>query len=433
MTFSDNLLAPLTHLRNQLDAPPQIMAPDGVLMRAKHQSNPTAKTALASAADGALGIPCPDPTAEERERDLHQERGLRCARQEDWQQLSALIADAEQSKAKTAGGMSVAELLAFGARADVIGAAEHALLSGAADRNVPLLAGIEALETVLAEHETDPAIAAIVAKAHMDIAWAWRGTGWDVELPRQNREAFDAHFERAAEIISGFDTKLVPSSLLASAQCSLSAGRSGTVRTIIKAYETWINIDPANTQAMRAMGSHLLPRWRGSYEQLELEARRMSGRTYDIWGAGAYTWVMFDAIAIDPEACARLDLDYFLDGIASILRRCPDQHTVNLLGSYCAITMGSTHTGYDEADYMRAQIAEAAEWIIKDHLTELHPMLWAHAARGFDNAVKVRCPDRFAACGYADALRYLTDLFKRELASGQRISFTSDGVVAKAS
>lgn len=409
------------------------MAPDGVLQTKQHRGSHGTYIACASAADGALVIPCPDPTAEERERDDHQAIGLRCARQEDWQALSAYVAQAEAAKTKTTGGMPVAELLAYGARADVVGAAEHALLSATLDHKTPLLEGIEALETVLAENEADSAIAAIVAKAHMDIGWAWRGTCWDVELPQQNRDAFDAHFERAAEIVSAFDSRQATSSLIASARCSLSAGPGASVRTTIRAYEAWINIDPANTQALRALGSHLLPRWRGSYEQLELEARRVAGRTYDIWGAGAYTWVMFDAIATDPEACARLDLDYFLDGLASILRRCPDQHTANLLASYCAITMGSTHTGHDEADYMRAQIAEAAGWIVKDHLTELHPMLWAHAARGFDNAVKIRCPDRFAASGYSEALRYLTDLFKREIASGQRISFTGDGLVAKAS
>jgi hypothetical protein len=59
-------------------------------------------------------------------------------------------------------------------------------------------------------------------------------------------------------------------------------------------------------------------------------------------------------------------------------------------------------------------------------------MLWAHAARGFDNALKVRCPDRFAASGYADALRFLKDVFRRELAAGKRVVFTKNGAQARA-
>lgn len=434
MAFAERLLAPLAQIRSKLQKPANSVAQDGVLrsVNPKSEGKRHSRTQLAKALESSLTIPCPDPTAEERERDCHQQHGLQLARQEDWETLSQSIAEAEEHRTKTMGGMSVAELLAFGARADVVGAAEHALLSGKPDSNAPLMAGIEALEEVLDEHKSDPAIAAIVAKAHMDIGWAWRGTGWEIEVPLQNREAFDAHFDRAADIISTFDTKHMNSSLLASTKCALNAGKGSPARTIIKDYESWINFDPKNTQAMRAMGSHLLPRWRGTYEKLELEARRTAGRTYDIWGAGAYTWVMFDAISTDTEACARLDLDYFLDGLGDILRRCPDQYTVNLLAAYCAITMGSTPTGHDEADYIRAQIADAAAWVVKDNLTELHPMLWAHAARGFDNALKVRCPDRFAASGYADALRYLTDLYRRELASGQQISFTEHGVVAQA-
>lgn len=431
MAFAERLLAPLAQIRSKLQPPSDMMAPDGVIQITTSHTQGRARTPLAKATQCALTIPCPDPTAEERERDSHQRLGLKLARQEDWSALSDCIAKADEQKSKTNGGMSVAELLAFGARADVVGAAEHALLTGTPDQGAPTTTGIQALEGVLGENQSDPAIAAIVAKAHMDIGWAWRGTGWDIEVPQQNREAFAAHFERAADIVAAVDTKQTTSSLLASTKCGLNAANGSPSRTIIKTYECWINFDPKNTQAMRAMGNHLLPRWRGSYEQLEIEARRTAGRTYDIWGAGGYAWVMFDAIAADTEACARLDLDYFLDGLSHILRRCPDQNTVNLLASYCAITMGSTHTGHDEADYMRAQIADAATWIVKDHLTELHPMLWAHAARGFDNALKVRCADRFAASGYADALRYLTDLFRRELAAGHKITFTDQGVVSQ--
>ncbi len=431
MAFAERLFTPMTQNQGELHPRPDMMAPDGVAHAASQLRPGQTHVPLARASRSALAIPCPDPTAEERERDPHQNLGQKLARQEDWQGLSCRIAIADANKSKTVGGMPVAELLAFGARADVVAAAEHALLTGTPDTSDPLIVGIEALEGVLREHPSDPAIAAIVAKAHMDIGWAWRGTVWDIEVPQVNREAFQAHFDRAAEIVAAFDTKPVRSSLIASTKCGLNAANGSPTRTIIKTYECWINFDPRNTQAMRAMGSHLLPRWRGSYEQLEIEARRTAGRTYDIWGAGAYVWVMFDAIAADTGACARLDLDYFLDGLSDILRRCADQHTVNLLASYCAITMGSIPTGHDGADYIRAQIARAAEGIVKEHLTELHPMLWAHAARGFDNALKVRCPDRFAASGCADAMRYLTDLFRRELAAGQQITFTDQGVVTQ--
>lgn len=86
--------------------------------------------------------------------------------------------------------MPIADLIGYGARADVVNACEHALLSGKPAKDAPLLAGIEALETVLSEYPDDYAIAIIVAQAHMDMGWAWRGGRWDIEISAINREAF---------------------------------------------------------------------------------------------------------------------------------------------------------------------------------------------------------------------------------------------------
>ena len=266
----------------------------------------------------ALSIPSPDPTGEERACDMYQTAGQRLARQEDWPGVSRAIRDAEAAATRTPGGMPVADLIAFGARADVVHAAEHALLSGRPAKDAPLLDGIIALEEVLAEFPDDYVIATVVA-------------------------------------------------------------------------------------------------------------RRMASRSQAIWGAGGYTWVMLDAIALDDAACSQLDIAFFIEGLHDILTRRTDQHTVNLLAAYCANTMGMTLDAADEVAFVRGQIADCAKWIIRQHLTELHPMIWAHAARGFDNNLRVRCPDRFAAAGAADAHRILCDMFRRELSQGKRVVFTDRG------
>jgi hypothetical protein len=378
-----------------------------------------------------LRIDCPDPTAEERLRDSHLHRAQWLVRQERWTELSAMIAEADAARTLTPGAMSVAELMAYGARADVVLAVEHALLDGKPDRDAPLLDGIEALEHVLAEHPDDPIIAAVVAQAHMDIGWAWRGNGWDTEVPARNRAAFDAHFDRAGDILAPFRTATDTSALLAAACCALLGGRENPKGHVASRYEALIDLNPANPRPMRAMGMHLLPRFFGSYEELELEARRTAARTQGTWGAGAYTWVMFDAVACDDQACANLDLVFFVEGLRDILRQRPDPYTVNLLAAYCANSVGQAYSGNDRADQNRAQIAECARWIIRSHLTELHPMLWAHAARGFDNNLRIRSANRFAASGREDAIRIITGLFQSEILAGNRIVFTEAGPVAR--
>ncbi|AXI48828.1 hypothetical protein C1J03_08405 [Sulfitobacter sp. SK012] len=295
-----------------------------------------------------------------------------------------------------------------------------------------MLNGIESLEYVLQDHPEDPAIACVVALAHIDVAWAWRGTGWDIDVPPQNREAFGAHFERATEIMAPFRAEASHSPLVAATCCALLAGPGQSAQTAADRYEALIDLNTSNPAPMRAMGNHLLPRWHGSYDALELEARRTAARTGNIWGAGAYTWVMFDAISGDDEACARLDLPFFIEGLHDILARRRDPHIVNLLAAYCANTMGQAYSGNNDADQNRAQIAACADWIVREHLTELHPMIWAHAAQGFDNSLRIRSAARFAAAGQADAMRILTILFKREIAAGNRIVFTEDGPVATA-
>ena len=377
-----------------------------------------------------LQISCPDPTAEDALRDQHQNRAQRLVRQERWKDLSAAIRKADEDRAMTPGSMPLTDLICYGARADVVMAVEHALLDGNPAPNAPLLTGIEALEHVLAENKGDYAIACVVAQAHMDIGWAWRGTGWDVEVPPRNRDAFAAHFDRARDIMAPYFAAKLKSPLVAATCCALLGGLDADARMVADRYEALIDLNPRNTRAMRAMGNHLLPRWYGSYECLELEARRIAARTASIWGAGGYTWVMFDAIGYDDKACANLDLPFFIEGLRDILERTSDPYTVNLLAAYCANSIGQTFSGNDLADSNRAAIADCARWIVRDHLTELHPMIWAHAARGFDNNLRVNSLKRFAASGRDDAMRIITSLFQGEIDAGEQILFTDPGIEA---
>ena len=249
---------------------------------------PKIKMAKAPNSD-VLVISCPDPTAEDRESDFHQQRDQCLSRQEQWVDISKAIQSADRCLRKTDGGMPVADLIGFGARANVVNAYEHALMSGKPAKDAPLLNGIEELETVLADHPNDYAIATIVAHGHLDMGWSWRGGRWDAEISETNNNAFDSHFDWVADILAPFKEMRPKPAFLAAAKCTQLAGRKNASDDIARAYETIINLDPSNARIMRAMGNHLLPRWFGDYDALELEARRTAARTQKTWGAGAYT------------------------------------------------------------------------------------------------------------------------------------------------
>ncbi len=355
------------------------------------------------------------------------EHGRHLARQELWKELADEMRSADKARKTSPDGLPVADLMAFGARSDVVFAVEHALSEGNSPPADTVDGGIAELENVLSEYRGDPMIGLIVALAHIDLAWAWRGTGWETIMPEINRTRCAAHFDRAAEILPVCRTAAPDSPAVASACCALLAGQRTQGIRVADEYERLISLDPHNYRNMRAMGNHLLPRWFGSYEELELQALRNASITQKIWGAGGYTWVQFDAIALDEEACARVDVEFFLEGLRDIVQRRPDQEMINLLAAYCSITLQNGLGFHEEADLARVQICEATNWLIRDHLTELHPLIWAHAADGFDNGVRINSPDRFAARGRHDALRVITNLFRDELGRGQRITFTPSG------
>lgn len=374
-----------------------------------------------------LSIPVLDQSPDDRACRVAHLRGQFLARQDRWQDLAREIGAADKDRKKTPGGMPVADLLAYGARADVVQAAEHALQDERPADDAPLIDGIIALEAMRRDFPDDPVITLIVALTHIDVGWAWRGTGWDTDVPKLNRSRCAAHFDRASHLLSPLCAIELDSPLTAAAQCALLAGQRDPETRIADDYEDLIDLDPQNHRHMRALGNHLLPRWFGSYEQLELEARRTAARTQDVWGAGGYTWVCFDAIALDEQACARVDVDFFVDGLRDIVKSRPDQAMINLLAAYCSIALRHGLGQSAEADLPRTQIAGCADWLIRDHLTELHPMIWAHAAEGFDNNSRVSSVSRFAAHGRASALQVIADQFRDDIEQGSRVTFTPEG------
>ena len=378
-----------------------------------------------------LTIPSPSPTDEDRVGDAFRLRGQFLARQDRWSDLSDEVRQADANRHMTPAAMPVADLLCFGARSDVVAAVEHALAEGRPDRNPMLLTGIEALEEMLAGAPDDLVRAIVVAQAHMDIGWAWRGSDATETVPQKNLDVFEAHFDRARDILTEFVNSSGDSPLFVSTFCTLNASGLAKNTRIAQDYEQLIDLNPMCPAPMRAMGTYLSPRWYGSQAELELEARRTAARTLRCWGAAGYTWVMFDAIARDADVCADLDVAFFVEGVWDILDRLTDQHTANTLAAYCALTMAPRKGDGARVAGVRAQIAALSARIVRNHLTELHPMIWAHAASGFDNNLRVSSARRFAARGRQQALCKIAELFSSEIAAGYRIVFTSDGPVTE--
>lgn len=421
----------------------QPLRPQAVAAQATPSTGVQAKTQLASEAlarlrgrgdaalsdrtAGALAIPTATDTTEDRQRHDMTTMGQFLARQERWDDLSRLLRDHDRARAATPAGLALAGLLAHGARADVVAPIETALTD---PRLMPAHApkgGMAALEEVLQDHAGDYGVALVVAEAHIDIGWAWRGQGWQAEVSDTHLRHFQTHFARAADLLDGFDPISDDSPALAAARCALLVAASAPRSRVCDDYEDLIDLDPQNPRHLRVYGYHLLPRWFGSYDLLASEAARTAGRLTDIWGAdGGYALVLMDAVAVDPGALAVVDADRMRAGFADILARRDDQHMVNDLAAYCAVTL--TADRYRRiADQNRAQaIAANFDWILQRHLREIHPLVWGIAGQAPDRSLPAL--EDLSRLGRTQALLRIARHFERDLRRGGRVVAGASGL-----
>ncbi len=380
----------------------------------------------------SLNIPAPEFSAEDAACQKYQQMGQFLARQDRWDDLGAMIRHHDRARDLTTGGSSIAELLCFGARQDLVGCIEAALSDpGLMPQHAPVC-GLDALDGMLREHlqehPQDYGTALVVAHAHIDVGWAFRGSGWPQDILPSNWQAFQVHFARASEILDQFDPFSLDAPGLAAARCALLAAQQSPETLVCDDYEDLIDLDPTNAAHIRAMGNHLLPRWFGSYKQLEQEARRASERTADIWGDGAYCWAYLDAITVDPQTLAHVDTGRFLSGLNDILNRRKDQHTANQLAAFCAITLAQPRYMRAHLTENRAKLARAIDAILKQHLREIHPLTWQAAAVLPGHPPTGEGTETPREQGLAMALAHIGGHFQDELQQGHSITFSDQGL-----
>ncbi|SHH81550.1 hypothetical protein [Marivita hallyeonensis] len=358
MPVLDNLTTLIRKARNAAETP----APGGALLNIEAMKS------------SKLNLPVKTTSEEEDVHNALFEAGLYLARQDAWGTLGDRIRTADAERALTPGGVPEAEILSEGARADAVTAATRAVNAG---DELGASAIMNDMQLVLEETDGDHGVAYVVAMANIDIGWAWRGEGWRQDIPAAHRAAFFRHFKTASDLVDRFDAFELDSPMLAAVRCALLSAETRPRARASDDYEDLIDLAPGVGKYMRALGNHMLPRWFGSYQRLDHEARRTMERTEDVWGSGAYAWTYLDALTVDGEAYALLDADLFCQGLRDILARQTDQHTANVFAAYTGTVLEPEGVNVEA----RAQIADCFDWIVTDHLREVHPRVW-YAAKG---------------------------------------------------
>lgn len=352
----------------------------------------------------------------------HWEMGRQLARQDEWEKLADMITSADDARLATPGGVSEAALLAAGAQSDVVAAATDALSDGAA----PDPSGLLQMEEALADVDDNHAIAMVAAMAHIHIGRAWRTEGPEERRDTEQRH----HFKRAEALLMDYDAVVLDAPSLAALQCSLTELLCPDPSIVARAYHRLLALDPHAPGHMRAFGLALLQAGFVNETLLDREARRIAQETPDIWGKGAYTWIYLDVLARNAEALETVDAALFEAGLRDILRRKKDQHITNELAAFCAISMAPREEEASKnAARTRARLHGCLDFILSDHLQELHPLIWCEAQQfNGPQAPRANAPRALVAQGRQRALRVIAQRFADQLADGSSIAFSPAGM-----
>lgn len=346
-------------------------------LRQSHIRPSAPTTGRAQTKGGGTGLPVRGETAQDRGRNVYFAKGQSLARQDRWDMLAMLIAETDRKRLSNLTGVSMAAMLADGARSDAVRHARGAITVA----DAPLPDGIRALTEIAEEHEESWGVAMVVARAQIECAWAYEGQVDPYALPESPSQGFLDRFGEAGDLIAHAETMAPNSAEIAATRCDLLAADPRAWARVDDLHRLAIDLDPANPGRIRAYGVHLLPRWFGTHDRLEDTALAMAKALRPTWGDGGYTWMWFDALRLDPSAAEALDTDRFIAGMHAILTAKPDPVLANLFSAYADgmdpemapddLSVGALKT--------RARIHAALPELTDRHLTELHPQVWARA------------------------------------------------------
>ncbi|MEM6375788.1 MAG: hypothetical protein AAF686_06065 [Pseudomonadota bacterium] len=372
-----------------------------------------------------MQVPTLPVSDEELARTAHHDRGQKLVRRDAWEDLSQAIRKSDAAQRTTPGGEPAALLLAEGARNDVVAAAEDALY----DRVIPDPDAMRAFSGNLRDMPDDYPSAVIIALAHLEIAAVWQ-TCHELHDPNVVSGHIAYHLSEATDILTPLEPTASDAPSFRAALARWAVATRQPAARLCEHYEALIALEPAAHRHFRAFGRHLLMLPDGGPAAIEVSARRMAVQAENDWGAGGYAWVYLDALALDAATLNLIDPGLFIEGLNDILARTTDQHVINVLAAFCAITMRPRKDlpALPHATDARAQIHECIDPILRHHLSELHPLIWSQAllAPGLTR----RLPARRALIskGRQTALRVIAARLARDIAAHGAITLSPSGL-----
>ena len=235
----------------------------------------------------------------------------------DWRGISELIKKAVASKRDAAPLQREYTEIVYAARIEL----QDILMSLDPKMCTVKIAGLlDAYDAGADTLPDDPGLAALAARAHLDVGWAWRGDGFTNEVSQNGWEEMARHYRLAADRIAPFLNADILHPCIAHAAHIIARQNDDNGHELRRIYEAWRQSDPGNPLIYEEHGFHLLPRWFGTYDELAREAQRAAAAVADTLGAAPYFWMYQSVFNCEELALSAVDPDLFVDAVCDHLR-----------------------------------------------------------------------------------------------------------------
>lgn len=289
-----------------------------------------------------------------------------------WPELLQRLRDCEQSRSL----FPSLDRHYLAAMEGALGPLERAIEQGAPAAN----ASLALYRSIHLTHPENHLAAALYARALCLVGWLYRGSGFVQETDPAHLEKFAELHDQAATVLAPFDAIEADSPILAMACYQLVKGLPDGGQQLSRRYDDWARLDPDCLNILDEHGFLLLPRWFGTYDEIEVEARRAAARCDATIGNGAYAVFWLAAVRCEVWLLSRIEIDMFCDGIRQLLNHASSQKLAN--GIACGVfhlsravtdmTGKSLHQDEGPRLRLRALLGE----IYRDHICEIQQSEW---------------------------------------------------------
>jgi hypothetical protein len=226
----------------------------------------------------------------------------------------------------------------------------------------------EALLDTYADHwrdrQDDPVAAGLYAEALAHTGYAFRGSDWADQVTESQWRMMADYVGKSARVLEGcaLDARSHHLWLTSALGVAFARGAAGQSRAhaITDAFEAAIENDPYDIALYERRAVHLLPRWFGSYEAIEVFARQAMARTGARWGASMYARVYDTIVDFEPLHGTLVEYSLLRQGLQDWMELYPSQALANRFAAHA-------HAFNDMT---------TLEALFGEYLREIQPALW---------------------------------------------------------